>query len=55
MDPYTIRTIFLKGIIDESIDLLNLIGVGDVSQLSFAHISELCRRYFQSQDRLIGT
>ena len=30
-----VRTIFLKGIQDEYIDVLNLMGTGDVSQLTF--------------------
>jgi hypothetical protein len=31
----TIGTIFLRGLLDESIKFLNLMGYGDVSQLKF--------------------
>jgi hypothetical protein len=41
----TIRTIFLKGIQEEYIEVLNLMGSGDVSHLPFAEICDLCRRY----------
>ena len=34
----TIRTIFLKGIQEEYIDVLNLMGAGDISQFPFATI-----------------
>jgi hypothetical protein len=40
-----IRTIFLKGIHDEYIDILNLMGSGDISSLPFEQISEMCRKY----------
>ena len=39
-----IRTIFLKGILDEYIDTLNLMGARDISQLDFKEISKLCRK-----------
>ena len=41
----TIRTIFLKGVRDDYINVLNLMGVGDISFLPFDQISELCRKY----------
>lgn len=41
----TIKTIFLKGIRDEYINVLNLMGAGDISFLPFDQISELCRKY----------
>jgi hypothetical protein len=47
----TIRTIFLRGLLDESINFLNLMGSGDVSRLSFEEICDLCRRYSRSQAR----
>ena len=40
-----VRNIFLKGIQDEYIDVLNLMGTGDVSQLTFEEISNLCKNY----------
>ena len=45
LNSYTIRTIFLKGIRDDYINVLNLMGAGDISFLPFDHISELCRKY----------
>jgi hypothetical protein len=41
----TIRTIFLKGVRDDYINVLNLMGAGDISFLLFDQISELCRKY----------
>jgi hypothetical protein len=43
------RMIFLKGIQEEYIDVLNLMGAGDISQLPFATICDLCRRYSRSR------
>ena len=43
------RTIFLKGIQDVYIDVLNLMGTGDVSQLTFEEISNLCKKYPRSK------
>jgi hypothetical protein len=40
-----IRTIYLKGIHDEYIDILNLMGSGDISYLPFEQIVEMCRKY----------
>ena len=40
-----IRTIFLKGILDENLDALNLMRAGDISHLSFPKIVELCKKY----------
>ena len=44
LNDNTIRTIFLKGIKDEYIDTLNLMGAGDISQLNFEEINNLCRK-----------
>ena len=41
----TIRTIFLKGVRDDYINVKNLMGVGDISFLPFDQISQLCRKY----------
>ena len=41
----TIHTIFLKGIRDEYLDILNVMGKGDISNLPFEEISELCQKY----------
>ena len=40
-----VRTIFLKGIQDEYIDTLNLMGAWNISQLNFEEIINLCRKY----------
>jgi hypothetical protein len=45
LNSYTIRTIFLKGIRDDYINVLNLMRAGDISFLPFDQISELCRKY----------
>jgi hypothetical protein len=51
LDLETIRTIFLRGMLDESINFLNLMGFDDVSQLTFEDIFDVCRRYSQIQAR----
>eukprot|EP00253_Pinus_taeda_P006588 PITA_06588 len=40
-----IRTIFLKGIREEYLDDLNLMGKGDISTLPFEEIADLCEKY----------
>jgi hypothetical protein len=47
----TIRTIFLKGIQEEYIDVLNLMGAGDISHFPFADICDLCMRYSRSREK----
>ena len=49
LNDNSVRTIFLKGIQDEYIDTLNLMGAGDISQLDFEEISNLCRKYSRSK------
>jgi len=44
-----IRTIFLKGIREEYMDDLNLMGKGDISALPFEEIVELCEKYSRSK------
>ena len=39
----------MKGIQDEYIDTLKLMGAGDISQLTFEDISTLCRKYSRSK------
>ena len=51
MTSYIIRTIFLKGIQDEYLDVLNVMGKGDVSYLPFDEITELCQKYSQGRAR----
>ena len=45
------KTIFLKAIRDECIDALNLMGSGDISQMSYVEICELSRKYSRSHAR----
>ena len=40
-----IRTIFLKGIRDDYLDILNVMGKGDISYLPFDEITVLCQKY----------
>ena len=48
----TIRTIFLKGVRDDYINVLNLLGAGDISFLPFDQISELCRKYYRGKAKI---
>lgn len=45
----TMKTIFLKGIQDEYIDILNLMGSRDISLLPFDDIGILCQKYSHSK------
>ena len=49
LNDNTMKTIFLKGIQDEYIDILNLMGAGDISLLPFDDIGILCRKYSRSK------
>ena len=49
MNDNTISAIFLKGIQDEYIDTLNLMGAWDISQLNSEEISNLCRKYSRNK------
>ena len=48
-----LKIILLRGIRDDFLDMLNLLGKGDISKDSFENIIELCKRYsrgiFQEQ------
>ena len=46
-----IRTIFLKGIREEYLDDLSLMGKGDISTLPFEEIADLCEKYSRSKAR----
>ena len=49
LDTPTVRTIFLKGVRDDFIEVLNLMIFGDVYQNPFADKTEYCKRYSRSQ------
>lgn len=47
-----IITLLLRGVIDEYVDVLNLMGFRDVSQLPLADIYNFCRKYSWSRSKL---
>jgi hypothetical protein len=49
IDPVVVRRVFLKGIRDDCIKVLNLLSSGDVHQKPFAEIADYCRRYSRGQ------
>jgi hypothetical protein len=49
----TLKIIFLCGIRDECIDLLNLMGKGDVSQLTYPKICDLCKHFSRGKPNLV--
>jgi hypothetical protein len=49
LDIGTIRTVFLKGVRDNCIEVLNLMSFGDIYQKPFADIAEYFKRYPRSQ------
>ena len=42
LDQHTLKAILLKAIRDEWIDIFNMMGKGDISQLPLSDIGELC-------------
>ena len=42
-----LKIILPHGIRDDFLDMLNLLGKGDISKESFEKIVELCKRYFR--------
>ena len=44
LDPDILKTILLRGIRDEHLDMLNLLRKGDISKESDQYILTLCRR-----------
>ena len=45
MGSDVLKIILLRGIRDDFLDMLNLLGKGDISKESFEKIMELCKRY----------
>ena len=43
LDPDILKTILPKGIRDEHLDMLNLLGKGDISKESYRDIPTLCQ------------
>ena len=46
-----LKIILLRGIIEDCLDMLNLLGKRDISKESFDHIVDLCRRYSRGHSR----
>jgi hypothetical protein len=44
-----IRDIFLKGILEEYLEMLNLMASGDISHKPFDEICEMCKNYSRSR------
>lgn len=51
MPEDTLKVIFLKGMVDECLDALNLMLRGDIFQLSFDDIKSLCQNYSRATMR----
>ena len=51
MGLYVLKIILLRGIRDDFLDMLNLLGKGDISKDSFEKIVELCKRYSMGSSR----
>ena len=46
-----LKIILLHGIRDDCLDMLNLLGKGDISKEPFGNIVELCKRYSRGSSR----
>ena len=46
LDPDIFKTILFRGIRDEHLDILNLLGKGDISKESYQDILTLCSKNF---------
>ena len=46
-----LKIILLSGIRDDFLDMLNLLGKGDISKESFKKIVELCKRYSKGSSK----
>ena len=54
----TLKVIFIKGMLEEYLDALNLISIGDIFQLSFNDIKTLCQNYSRAtmtKGKALGT
>ena len=48
----TSKILLLKGIKSEYLEILSLMGTGDVFQLSYDNVCELCRRYSRGKFKI---
>ena len=46
-----LKIILLRGIREDCLDMLNMMGRGDISKEYFDHIVDLCRRYSRGSSR----
>ena len=46
-----LKIIMFRGIRDDCLDMLNLLGMGDISKESFGNTMELCKRYSRGSSR----
>ena len=44
VSKYILKTILLKGVRDDFLDMLNMLGKGDISKESYDEIVDLCKR-----------
>jgi hypothetical protein len=51
LNTNAIRNVFLKGVQEDYIDMLNLMVAGDISQKPFKEIIEVCRKYSCSKSK----
>ena len=51
MGLYVLKIILLRGIREDCLGMLNLLGKGDISKESFENIVELCRRCSRGSSR----
>ncbi|GLJ22804.1 hypothetical protein SUGI_0429720 [Cryptomeria japonica] len=47
----SLKLIFLRGISDECIDCLDLMGGGDITQSTWAEIGQICKKYSRSTSK----
>jgi hypothetical protein len=47
-----IRALFLKGILEEYLEMLNLMALGDISHKPFAEICEMCKNCSRSRAKI---
>ena len=47
-----VQTLFLNGILEYLVEILNLMESGDVSHKCFAQIGQICRNYSRSRGKL---
>ena len=52
LGKYTIKNYLLKGIRNQYLEILSLMGTGDVFQLSYDNVCELCRRYSRGKFKI---